>query len=858
MRNDSSSDVAASEAEAEAEDERSITAVADEPAVTRERAPEVQPGDVLAGRYQIEAAIGKGGSGVVMRAFDRVSATVVALKVLKPGLTHDPRWEKRFQRELRLGRPIRHPNVCRIFDIGDADGYRFLTMEFATGGTLRDLIKQNKPLRPLPERLSDAAGVIAGLAAIHDAGIVHRDVKPDNMLRMEDGRLVLSDFGLATDLPDGTMVSVFVGTPHYMAPEVREGDPATTRSDVWSLGVALHEIFFGRRPERRNSRAGASSAKGPMTKTSSTVERAMFALCERCMADDPGDRPADADAVLKLFESARSSPWRVVRSVRSRRAFVIPLAAISLVAGALVASRFTRRGGPGEAKTSNGHVTLTPLGEPVDWSKRSKLMASFPDRVHCFSMINERTARVVWGTPRRAEDIEISSGDRRPSSLLPETYRTGCPELSPQGDRLLFTSTAASGMTEIELSTTGDGSAAKVMTPGLEPLWLRNGEEFIYSIDPYHASLFSLRTMSFTLLPDPNLGGRQLLSDKAASPAGDLVALSFVDDSGRRAISTYEGSPLSLRATFMLPAGPDVTFDGRGHEVLVSHNLSRSASTLAALDWRAGTLTHLGRYDNFDIVDVAPAMEKSTAILTRRRAKDAWLRERGRSRKLTHDGQTFSAAIYPDGDLLLGKRGQDGAISVWRQGHDGTLAQITTGPLDLRPDVSADGRRWVYVDGARQLLMICAGRSATSCSVLRKDEALPTWPRFSPDGSKLAYVTVAGAQQVNVLSLANGSVKQLGAAFAQCPPIWSSPTRLWTFEGSAKHYVWIERDVESGAATNRRIDLGESVNDANQDPDERHCWPPDDVAEAALFPKIRIETEEISNLLRLASDVRRR
>ena len=143
----------------------------------------------------------------------------------------------------------------------------------------------------MEERLADAAGVIGGLAAIHEAGIVHRDVKTDNILRMEDGRLVLSDFGLATDLPTATMVSVFVGTPHYMAPEVREGEPATTRSDVWSLGVVLHEIFFGRRPERQDfaKRRGsyASRLDASTPQTSSMIERAMLALCERCLADDP-------------------------------------------------------------------------------------------------------------------------------------------------------------------------------------------------------------------------------------------------------------------------------------------------------------------------------------------------------------------------------------------------------------------------------------------------------------------------------------------------------------------------------------------------------------------------------------------
>src|SRR5262245_3025271 len=451
MRHDSSSDVAPSEAE----DERSVTAVADAPAVTRERAPEVSPGDVLAGRYQVEAIIGKGGSGVVLRAFDRVSAAVVAVKVLKPGLTHDPRWEKRFQRELRLGRPIQHPNVCRIFDIGDSEGHRFLTMEYTRGGTLRDLLKKNAPLRPLPERLADATNVIAGLAAIHDAGIVHRDVKPDNMLRMKDGRLVLSDFGLATDLPDSTMVSVFVGTPHYMAPEVRDGDPATTRSDVWSLGVVLHEIFFGKRPDRRASRTASGMSKSS-TSTSSMIERAMMALCLRCLSDDPADRPENASAVAKLFETSRRSPGAVLWARARRRSVYWAIGVVAIGAlGAIATYRWRSRA---SLTTASAPIQrLVNTGQPADWTKVAEVIATVPGHAHCFSLVDANTIRLIWGSPRKAEDFNIDSGSRRPAPLLSEAYANGCPDLSPDRRELLFTTNTSSGGIEIRHSTNPEG-----------------------------------------------------------------------------------------------------------------------------------------------------------------------------------------------------------------------------------------------------------------------------------------------------------------------------------------------------------------------------------------------------------------
>src|SRR5580692_7586490 len=275
----------------------SVTEVAGESFV-RERPPDIERGTVLAGRYQIEDIIGKGGSGIVLRVFDRTAQNVVALKVLKTELARDAKWEKRFSRELRLGRPIQHPNVCRIFDIGEADGHRFLTMEIAQGGSLRDELKRGGALeRSMEAKMADASAVIAGLAALHTAGVVHRDFKPDNLLRMGDGRLVLSDFGLATDAATAPGVTVLIGTPHYMAPEVLAGEPATSRSDVWALGVVLHEIFFGRRPERRPASFDGST-RAPLRPTS-PVERRMLALCETCLAESPFDRPADAGVVTQ-------------------------------------------------------------------------------------------------------------------------------------------------------------------------------------------------------------------------------------------------------------------------------------------------------------------------------------------------------------------------------------------------------------------------------------------------------------------------------------------------------------------------------------------------------------------------------
>ncbi len=507
----------------------SVTEVAGESFV-RERPPDIERGTVLANRYQIEEIIGKGGSGIVLRVFDRTAQIVVALKVLKSELARDSKWDKRFSRELRLARPIQHRNVCRVFDIGEADGHKFLTMELAKGGSLREELKSGLATpRPFADRLVDAEAVIAGLAALHRGGIVHRDFKPDNLLRMEDGRLVLSDFGLATDSANAPGVTVLIGTPHYMAPEVLAGEPATVRSDVWALGVVLYEIFFGRRPERR-AVSFDGSTKVPM-RPGTSIEREMLALCERCLAESPLDRPSDAGAVAELFNAERLHPGHRGRS-RRRRHFltaILGLLVAILAAGAVAQKVRRRRRALASAASASAFISLSPHGEPADWHKLAQTVAEFPGHVDCLSMLDSKTAELVWGSPRRAEEIEIASGRRRSGNLQSETYAVGCPQHSPDGKRLLFTALNGAGTTEIRISNHPDGAQAATTVSGFEPLWLPSGEEFAYNVDPFHAAVFVLPTSSSTLLSDADprerrldFGeGRQSRDGRSRPPAGE-------------------------------------------------------------------------------------------------------------------------------------------------------------------------------------------------------------------------------------------------------------------------------------------------------------------------------------------------
>ncbi|MGH9683524.1 MAG: serine/threonine-protein kinase [Candidatus Acidiferrales bacterium] len=255
-------------------------------------------GATVAGRYRIVALLGKGGMGEVYRAEDLTLAQTVALKFLPVGLTQDEAARARFHQEVRLAREISHPNICRVFDIGEFDGRVFLSMEYVDGEDLASLLRRIGQL-PQSKGLEIARQTCAGLAAAHEHGVLHRDLKPGNIMLDGRGRVRITDFGLAAFAEDLEAEELRAGTPAYMAPEQLAGTEVTARSDIYSLGLVFYEIFTGKKAFEAATMPELLRLREKNTLSSiSTIVRDIDPLIERvilrCLEKDPAKRPATA------------------------------------------------------------------------------------------------------------------------------------------------------------------------------------------------------------------------------------------------------------------------------------------------------------------------------------------------------------------------------------------------------------------------------------------------------------------------------------------------------------------------------------------------------------------------------------
>ena len=261
-------------------------------------------GQLVGNRYQIERLVARGGMATVYLATDQRLDRKVALKAIHPHLSNDPSFQEKFVLEAKIAANLSHPNLVNVFDQGSDGSTTYLVMEYVPGITLRDALKEYGPLPPL-RALEMLAQILAGLAAAHKAGILHRDLKPDNVLLADDGRVKLGDFGLARAISNHTSSGELVGTVAYLSPELVTRGVADARSDVYAAGILLYELLTGNQPFE-----GEQAVQVAYQHANSTVPAPSLAVAEVPAAIDrlvfwataknASDRPDDAGALLTV------------------------------------------------------------------------------------------------------------------------------------------------------------------------------------------------------------------------------------------------------------------------------------------------------------------------------------------------------------------------------------------------------------------------------------------------------------------------------------------------------------------------------------------------------------------------------
>jgi serine/threonine-protein kinase len=339
---------------------------------------------VASGRYRVERTLGHGGMAAVYLARDRELDRPVALKVLAEHLADDETFRGRFVREARLAARLSHANVVQVYDTGEQDGRPYIVMEYVPGETLAQVLAHRRKL-PADEVVEIGRQAARGLEHAHAAGLVHRDVKPQNLIVRDDGVVKIADFGIAraAEATKMTQLGTVLGTAAYLAPEQARGDEVTSAADVYSLGAVLYEALTGRTPHRFSSLAELAEKQRsgqvtPVRDLAPEVPEALEALVMRCLAREPRFRPTSAGEVAAaladepaapdlqtLVAETRPLPPRVTRSIPGQSAWLW-IAAAAVVAAIGLALGLANLGGGGSSsqppKRPAPRVTGVPRG----------------------------------------------------------------------------------------------------------------------------------------------------------------------------------------------------------------------------------------------------------------------------------------------------------------------------------------------------------------------------------------------------------------------------------------------------------------------------------------------------------------
>ncbi len=305
----------------------------------------LETGSVLGGRYEILEILGQGGMGAVYKVADREVDRIVALKVIRPEMASNPEILARFKQELLLSSQVTHRNVIRIYDLGEAQGVRFITMEYVEGETLQRIVKQRGKL-DIAEAVDIMEQVASGLAAAHREGIIHRDLKPANIMRDKNGRVVVMDFGLArTFSGDGmTQTGMMLGTMEYMSPEQAQGQDVKASSDIFTVGLILYELLAGTTPFQAETAIASLLMRtqhraAPLVNVDKSIPGTLSNIVVKCLEKDPAKRYQSAehlDADLRAWQSGSGAKSVYASSINLRVNRVRELPWLRLGAGGIL------------------------------------------------------------------------------------------------------------------------------------------------------------------------------------------------------------------------------------------------------------------------------------------------------------------------------------------------------------------------------------------------------------------------------------------------------------------------------------------------------------------------------------------
>ena len=416
----------------------------------------LEPGRVLGNRYEILQLLGEGGMGAVYKARDRELDRLVALKVIRPELAQDASALHRFKQELILARQVTHRNVIRIFDLGEADGVKFITMDYIDGRDLKSLLREKGKLPP-----AEAVGIIEqicrALEVAHMEGVIHRDLKPQNVMIDAQGKASVMDFGIARSMEIGsggmTQTGTLVGTPEYMSPEQAKGLKVDARSDLFSLGIIFYELLTGNSPYKAETAMESlykrtSEPARPPIELFSDIPQQLNDIVLHCLEIDKTKRFGSATEILEdlaiwrgvrlgtvvgrasgATASVAAPPVSVLGRFRSSRKWLVPALAAAIAAGAFVVIEkpgFHSAAKPDQPAQPAIALAILPFrnasGDPsLDWlgaSLADMLSTDVGESAHLHPVSSDRLRQVLHDLQITPDATSDAATLRRITSMM--------------------------------------------------------------------------------------------------------------------------------------------------------------------------------------------------------------------------------------------------------------------------------------------------------------------------------------------------------------------------------------------------------------------------------------------------------